>query len=57
MLKSITGSGISRGHTVNTRPHLGATIEDMIDYIKFELRNKADIIILHCGSNDITNDM
>ena len=29
----------------------------MIDYIKFKLRNKADIIILNCGSNDITNDM
>ena len=38
------------------RPHPGATIVDMIDYIKPELRNKPDIIILHCGTNDITND-
>ena len=38
------------------RPHPGATIVDMIDYIKPELRNKPDIIILHCGTNDIIND-
>ena len=29
----------------------------MIDYIKPELRNKPDIVILHCGTNDITNDV
>ena len=38
------------------RPHPGATTVDMIDYIKRELRNKPDIIILYCGTNDITND-
>ena len=57
MLKSISGSGISRDHIVKTRPHPGATTIDMIDYRKLELHNKAGIIILHCGSNDITNDM
>ena len=39
------------------RPHLGATTVDMIDYIKPELRHKPDIVILHCGTNDITNDV
>ena len=29
----------------------------MIDYIKPELRHKPDIVILHCGTNDITNDV
>ena len=29
----------------------------MIDCIKPELRHKPDIIILHCGTNDITNDV
>ena len=29
----------------------------MIDYIKPELRHKPDIVILHCGPNDITNDV
>ena len=54
MLKNITGSGISRDHTVKILAHPGATTVDMIDYIKPELRHKPDIIILHCGKNDIT---
>ena len=39
------------------RPHPGATIIDMIDYIKPKLHHKPDIIILHCGANDVTNDV
>ena len=57
MLKNITGSGISMDHTVKMRPHPGATIVDMIDYIKPELCHKPDIIILHCGTNDTANDV
>ena len=29
----------------------------MIDYIKPELLHKPDIVILHCGTNDITSDV
>ena len=47
MLKNITGSGLSKDHTVKIRPHPGATTVDMIDYIKPELRHKPNIIILH----------
>ena len=57
MLKNITGSGLSKDHTVKIRPHPGVTTIDMIDYIKPELRHKPDIVILHCGTNDITNDV
>ena len=57
MLTNITGSGISRNHTIKIRPHPGATTVDMIDYIKPELRHKADTLILHCGTNYITNDV
>ena len=39
------------------RPHPGATTADVIDYLKLELRHKPDIIILHCRTNDITNDV
>ena len=46
-----------RDHTVKIRHHHGATTVYMIDYIKPELRHKPDIIILHCGTNDITNDV
>ena len=51
MLKNITGSDISRDHAVKIRRHPETTIVDMIDYIK------PGIIILHCGANDITNDV
>ena len=57
MLKNITGSGISRDHTVKIRSHPGVTIIDMIDYIKPELHRKPDTIILHCWRNDITNNV
>ena len=57
MLKNLTGSGLSKDHTVRIRPHPGATTVDMIDCIKPELRHKPDIVILHCGANDITNDV
>ena len=39
------------------RPLPGATTTDVIDYLKLELQHKPDIIILHWGTNDITNDV
>ena len=39
------------------RPHPGATAADIRDYIKPELRRKPDVIIIHCGSNDIENEI
>ena len=57
MLRNITGPGLSKDHTVKIRPHPGATKVDMIDYIKPELCLKPDIVILHCGTNDIINDV
>ena len=57
LIKNITGTGISRDHTVKIRPHPGATNIDMCDYIKPELRHQPDVIILHCGTNDIPNEI
>ena len=57
MIKNITGTGISRDHTVKIRPHPGATNIDMCDYIKPELRHQPDVIILYCGANDIPNEI
>ena len=39
------------------RPHPGATTADIYDYIKPELRHKPDVIIIHCGTNDIENEI
>ena len=57
MIKNITGTGISRSNTVKMRPHPGATTVDICDYIKPELRHKPDVIIIHCGTNDIENEI
>ena len=37
-----------------SRPHSGASSQDMADFIKPYLRKKPDAIILHCGTNDLT---
>ena len=39
------------------RPHPGATTADICDYIKPELPPKPDVIIIHCGTNDIENEI
>ena len=57
MIKNITGTGISRTNTIKVRPHPGATAVDICDYIKPELRHKPDVIIIHCGTNDIENEI
>ena len=57
MIKSITGTAILSDHTGKIRPHLGATSIYMCDYIKAELRHQPDVIVLHCRTNDISNEI
>ena len=57
MIKNITGTGISRSNTVKMRPYPGATTVDICDYIKPELCHKPDVLIIHCGTNDIENEI
>ena len=57
MIKNITGTGISRENIIKMRPHPGATTIDICDYIKPELRQKPDVVIVHCGTNDIPNNI
>ena len=57
MIKNITGTGISRKNIVKMRPHPGATSIDICDYIKPALRQKPDVVIVHCGTNDIPNNI
>ena len=53
----MTDTGISRENVVKKRPHPGATTIDICNYIKPELRQKPDIVIVHCGTNDIPNNI
>ena len=39
------------------RPHPSATTVDICDYIKSELCHKPNVIIIHCGTNDIENEI
>ena len=57
MIKNITGTGISRENVIKMRPHPGATTIDICDYIKPELRQKPDVVIVHFGTNDIPNNI
>ena len=41
---------------VKVKNHSGATTEDICDFIRPEVRQKPDIIIVHAGTNDITNN-
>ena len=57
MIKNIPGMGISRKNIIKMRPHHGATSIDICDYIKPALRQKPDVVIVHCGTNDIPNNI
>ena len=39
------------------RPHPIATTIDIFNYINPELRQKPDVVIAHCGTNDIPNNI
>ena len=45
----------SKKNDVGIAAHPGSTTVDMADYIKPIVRRKPDILILHTGTNDITN--
>ena len=45
----------SKKNNVKVITHDGSTTEDMLDYIKPIARRKPDTLILHTGTNDLTN--
>ena len=55
MIKYINAQEISRSSSVKIRSHPGATTEDLIDYVKPTARKKPKMMIIHSGTNDITN--
>ena len=40
---------------VNVIFHPGTTTEDIVDFIKPVIRKKPDAVIIHAGTNDLTN--
>ena len=58
MINGITPVGLSSKckHKLRTKPYGGAISEDLVDHIRSTLKRKPDVIAIHIGSNDITND-
>ena len=57
IVKHLTGPGISKKNNIKIKKTLGATTEDIIDYIKPSIRKKPDFLLLHSGTNDLTNEV
>ena len=45
----------SKKNNVKVITHPGSTTKDMLDYIKQIARKKPDILIIHTGTNDLSN--
>ena len=58
LLNGIKEAGFKKSkHEVKIVPHPGATTEDLVDHVKPLLhKKKPDIMIVHAGTNDLTND-
>ena len=51
----MTGPRISKKNHVKIKTNPGATIEDIIDYIKPSIWKKPDFLLVHLETNDLTN--
>ena len=59
MLSGLNAKGLIKNKTdkVKVYTHSGATTDDLIDHINPILRKDPDVIIVHGGTNDITNNV
>ena len=55
MLTGISGKGLSKKHNVSVTSFSGGTSEKIIQNVEDLLKNKPDDIMIHVGTNDITN--
>ena len=51
----MTGPGISKKNNIKIKTNPGAANEDIIDYIKPSIRKKPNFLLVHSGTNDLTN--
>ena len=51
----MTGPGISKKNHIKIKINPGATTEDIIDYIKLSISKKRDFVLVHSGTNNLTN--
>ena len=55
MIKHVNGGEVSTNDSVKIGCHLGATTDEIIDYVRPTALKKTDMIIIHTGTNDIQN--
>ena len=55
MLNGIFDEGMQKHHNITIKRHPGATTRDIVDYVKPVIRKKPDCLIIHAGTNDLTN--
>lgn len=55
ILNGLDELGLQRSHNVCVRAHPGATSQGIFDHIKHSARKQPDCIIIHAGSNNLTN--
>ena len=55
MLNGIFDEGMQKHHNITIKRHPGATTRDKVDYVKPVIRKKPDCMIIHAGTNDLTN--
>ena len=57
ILNSMNEKGLSKSHNVNVKSYPGATNEDILDKINNLLKVKPDCLLVHVGTNDLTNNV
>ena len=54
MIKYVHGPEISRSSSVKIRSHPGATVEDLIDYVRPTAQKNPEMMVIHSGTNYLT---
>ena len=57
VLNGVNEKGLSKSQNVKVKNYLGATIEDILDKIDDLLKVKPDCLLLHVGTNNLTNNV
>ena len=57
IVNGLDSTSFDKKFNVKIKPYGGSTTEDMVDHIKPAVRKRPDHLILHVGTNDITNSI
>ena len=57
MLNGVNEEGLSKSHNVKVKIYPSATSQDILDKIDDLLKVKPDCLLVHVGTNDLTNNV